>query len=74
MHLQTARPRLVLVTAFVAFAIALLSALSAFAEGSQTLFFIQRSKNANEVHYAVRLTKDGALVNPVPLAAGEPAK
>jgi hypothetical protein len=42
-------------------AVVVLSALSAFAEGPQKLFFIQRSKNANEVHYDARVTKDGQL-------------
>ena len=43
------------------------TAVSAFADGTEKLFFIQRSKNANEVHYDARLTKDGALdpKNPV---------
>ena len=39
-----------------------LLAFSALADGlSQPLFFIQRSKNANEVHYDARLLKDGSL-------------
>jgi hypothetical protein len=38
-----------------------LSAASAFAQGTEKLFFIQRSKNANEVHYDARVTADGTL-------------
>jgi hypothetical protein len=45
----------------LAAAAALLTALSAFAQGNEKLFFIQRSKNANEVHYDARVTKDGSL-------------
>jgi hypothetical protein len=42
-------------------AVALLGAVPAFAQSVDKLFFIQRSKNANEVHYDARVTKDGAL-------------
>lgn len=35
----------------------------------QTLFFIQRSKNANEVHYAARLTAEGKLDRKQPVVA-----
>jgi Domain of unknown function (DUF4833) len=50
-----------------ALALVALTAFSAFAQGSQKLFFIQRSKNANEVHYDARLKSDGAIdpENPV---------
>lgn len=36
-------------------------AASAFAQSTEKLFFIQRSKNANEVHYDVRVNADGSL-------------
>jgi hypothetical protein len=36
-------------------------ALPAFADESQKLFFIQRSKNADEVHYDARVGTDGNL-------------
>jgi hypothetical protein len=51
---------------FVVLAVALLT-LSASAQSVEKLFFIQRSKNANEVHYDARVTKDGTLdpKNPV---------
>ena len=56
---QTLRAKLLVLAALAAVA---LTALSALADGlTQPLFFIQRSKNANEVHYDARLTKDGAL-------------
>jgi hypothetical protein len=50
-----------------ALAVVALTALSALADTTQNLFFIQRSKNANEVHYDARVTKDGSLdpKNPV---------
>ena len=43
------------------------TALSAFGQSAQKLFFIQRSKNANEVHYDARVLGDGNLdpKNPV---------
>jgi hypothetical protein len=41
---------------------ALLGVLPAFGQvTAEKLFFIQRSKNANEVHYDARVTKDGTL-------------
>ena len=48
-------------------ALALLTAFSASAQSVEKLFFIQRSKNANEVHYDARVTKEGTLdpKNPV---------
>jgi hypothetical protein len=46
---------------FVVGALALLGALPAFGQSVDKLFFIQRSKNANEVHYDARVTKDGTL-------------
>jgi hypothetical protein len=42
-------------------ALALLGAFPAFGQSVDKLFFIQRSKNANEVHYDARVTKDGTL-------------
>jgi hypothetical protein len=42
-------------------ALALSFAATALAQRSEKLFFIQRSKNANEVHYDARVTKSGAL-------------
>ena len=42
-------------------ALALTFAATALAQSSEKLFFIQRSKNANEVHYDARVTKTGAL-------------
>ena len=42
-------------------ALALTFAASALAQSSEKLFFIQRSKNANEVHYDARVTRTGAL-------------
>ncbi len=45
-----------------ALALALTFAATAFAQStSQKLFFIQRSKNANEVHYDARVTANGTL-------------
>lgn len=50
-----------------ALAAALLGALPVWSQSVDKLFFIQRSKNANEVHYDARVTKDGTLdpKNPV---------
>jgi hypothetical protein len=43
-------------------AVLTLPGATAFAQvTAEKLFFIQRSKNANEVHYDARVTKDGAL-------------
>ena len=59
MPIQKRAPWLLFVAAFAALAF---SALSAFAAGgTEKLFFIQRSKNANEVHYDAHVTKDGVL-------------
>jgi hypothetical protein len=44
-----------------ALAVALSTALSAFADPPHKLFFIQRSKNADEVHYDARVNADGTL-------------
>ena len=44
-----------------AFAVVAASALSSFADAPDKLFFIQRSKNADEAHYDARTTKDGLL-------------
>jgi len=53
--------------ALVVVALALLTAFAASAQSVDKLFFIQRSKNANEVHYDARVTKEGTLdpKNPV---------
>jgi hypothetical protein len=51
-----------------AFGLAVFFAMSAYAQvTAEKLFFIQRSKNANEVHYDARVNKDGTLdsKNPV---------
>jgi Domain of unknown function (DUF4833) len=44
-----------------ALAVALSFAWSALASTPERLFFIQRSKNADEVHYDARVTADGTL-------------
>ena len=45
-----------------AFALAVLTGVSAFAGvTAEKLFFIARSKNANEVHYDARVNSDGTL-------------
>jgi hypothetical protein len=48
-------------------AVALSTALTAFAAAPQKLFFIQRSKNADEAHYDAMVNADGTLdaKNPV---------
>ena len=46
-----------------------LPARSAQAEGLTSLFQIERSKNANEIHYAAQVTKDGSLDAKEPIAA-----
>lgn len=53
-----------------ALALALTPALQALADDYtyDKLFFIQRSKNANEVHYDARVAKDGALDPKDPVA------
>jgi hypothetical protein len=48
-------------TVAASLAVALLPALPAEAQSTTKLFFIQRSKNANEVHYDAKVTADGAL-------------
>jgi hypothetical protein len=56
---QNVRSKLLILAALAAVA---LTAVSALADGvTQPLFFIQRSKNANEVHYDAHVTRDGAL-------------
>jgi hypothetical protein len=47
--------------AVAALAVAASTALSAFGQTSQTLFFIQRSKNADEAYYDARVRADGSL-------------
>lgn len=42
-------------------AIVFSTALSAFGQGSEKLFFIQRSKNTSEIHYDARVGADGKL-------------
>jgi hypothetical protein len=61
------RPRSLAIL-FAALALALFTAVSAYAQvTAEKLFFIQRSKNAAEVHYDARVNKDGTLdaKNPV---------
>ncbi len=68
MH-QSASRRFFLVAAA---SVALLPALptsTANAEGLTSLFQIERSKNANEIHYAAQVAKDGALNAKEPVAA-----
>jgi hypothetical protein len=49
--------------------LALVPALTARADGLTSLFLIERSKNANEIHYAAQVAKDGALNAKEPVAA-----
>jgi hypothetical protein len=51
----------------VTLAIVVFTTVSALGQGTEKLFFIQRSKNANEVHYDARVNADGTLdaKNPV---------
>lgn len=44
-------------------------ALLASAQSADKLFFMQRSKNANEVHYDARVTQDGTLLKKDPIDA-----
>jgi Domain of unknown function (DUF4833) len=53
--------RLSWVVFVITLALALSAAASAFAQSTEKLFFIQRSKNANEVHYDARVNADGTL-------------
>lgn len=53
------RPSWVLFLA--ALSLLLSAAATSLAQGAEKLFFIQRSKNANEVHYDARVTLSGAL-------------
>lgn len=46
-----------------------LPAQTAQAEGLTSLFQIERSKNANEIHYAAQVAKDGSLDAKEPIAA-----
>lgn len=46
---------------------AVASALPASAQPPQKLFFIQRSKNADEVHYDAKLNADGSLATKDPV-------
>jgi hypothetical protein len=59
--LRDMRTRRALLASLVVVAVAVLTALSASAQSIEKLFFIQRSKNANEVHYDARVTKEGTL-------------
>jgi uncharacterized protein DUF4833 len=52
-----------------ALVLALSAAGTAFADTTQQLFFIQRSKNANEVHYDARVTAAGGLNEKDPIDA-----
>jgi hypothetical protein len=47
--------------AAAALAVASVTALSAMGQTANKLFFIQRSKNANEIHYDARVATDGNL-------------
>ena len=67
MHKRATR-RLFFVAAAAA-SLALLPALTARAEGLTSLFQIERSKNANEIHYAAQVGKDGTLAAKEPIAA-----
>jgi hypothetical protein len=60
-------PRRSALLALSALPVVLLDAAPALAQSVDKLFFIQRSKNANEVHYDAHVTKDGTLdpKNPV---------
>jgi hypothetical protein len=53
--------RALLVASFAALVSTALPALAEDGVTYQKLFFIQRSKNANEVHYDAKVTKDGSL-------------
>jgi Domain of unknown function (DUF4833) len=46
---------------FATLALAALPAVSAFASTPEKLFFIQRSKNGDEIHYDARVEPDGSL-------------
>jgi hypothetical protein len=54
-------PRLTLFPAFLSFFLLTSSAAFAGTTATQPLFIIERSKNANEVHYVARLTEKGVL-------------
>jgi hypothetical protein len=54
-------PRRAWLLLLAALAVALSAALPASADPPQKLFFIQRSKNADEVHYDARVRADGSL-------------
>jgi hypothetical protein len=56
------RPRCRALWILVCAGLALATACSAFAQATvEQLFFIQRSANANEVHYEARVSADGTL-------------
>lgn len=59
LHLHAPRTRWI--AALAVLAVALSTAISALGQSSQKLFFIQRSKNADEVHYDARVLSDGSL-------------
>jgi hypothetical protein len=68
MAVLSARPHIVSMTRrrswlllVAALAVSASTAISAFASTAQPLFFIQRSKNADEVHYDARVAADGTL-------------
>ena len=67
MHKRATR-RLFFVAAAAA-SLTLLPALTARAEELTSLFQIERSKNANEIHYAAQVAKDGTLAPKEPIAA-----
>jgi hypothetical protein len=49
------------ISLLVVLGLALSGLATAWAHTAEKLFFIQRSKNANEVHYDARVTQDGTL-------------
>jgi hypothetical protein len=58
------RSRFLFAVSLAAFAMVAVTALSSFAEAprnTNNLFWIQRSKNADEAHYDARVTREGAL-------------
>jgi hypothetical protein len=61
--------RTAILTAMAASALAFLPALTARADTTEALFVIERSKNANVVHYDAQVGKDGALNAKDPVVA-----
>jgi hypothetical protein len=68
--MTTRAPRRFFLAALAALALVpTLAPRDARADGLVTLFQIERSKNANEIHYAAQVGKDGALDAKDPVAA-----